>query len=742
MAQLQKLVFRPGGMVSDYAETAIPQGKYREVINLRQSRDGEWESLPGFKKIATEFETRTYYAGKEISDDKSGDRFILAQYYASDVTTMYLGKQDYHPTLGYAGWPTGMSLPSGVTIPSTARCRFHVHNGVIRITGPTFPLRYEYIKRHFFPELSGESHDQEFEDWFLDKACVNVVQDIDDMPHDIAYGWISSDTYDNTYYALRFFWIFDGGQYSLPVGEPQFFNGYIGEARIRIRIPATFAGRRETALGVMVATSTKRIVNLKEAVWKVVDIIPLTDEDEDGETEIEDIDYTRRVFTHTDWTDRLMPSHDPSSGYRPVVQDGYIEPGLKMSIIVDSSTSAEDLVVESVDYDSTGYINYIKFTTDIPAAVRTALNSNPTDCTLIVERRWVYSDYSGDDCYQIISSFYLDSGPDFWELSDIPANSEDVSPAYTDFALLDGRGYALPAATDEGDTVRYSPLFQPDVFPALNVFATEVGDGDRNVGLDVRGGRLVIYKEHSISQGKLYQNGFSLDIGFAKRGLYAGLGRIVIDDVLYFMDIDDLYLFTGGVPKGLLREVGLQTLYQSKVSGDSFLGYNKSRNELWLFLNSTTTLVIDLNRGSNFQVQTTVTPTSAFTLNSGELYIGIAETFGTFDHSGTADESQVASFYSGGHDFGEPEKLKKHHRSVVVWESSGAITGYFYLVDDYNSSVSAEMPIGATETNKLKASVTVRPYGFQAIAGKMTFDLSTTKTVKVRGFSIEVNDAG
>lgn len=143
-----ELEHKPGGFNSDVVETDLGEMWYEEVKNLRQVKKGEWSVCPGHKTVFP-VASNDLKAGIEINDDLSGDRFLLLQ-----IGTA-LKRVEYNlagsPAFGYENESaTTITLPSGVTIDSSVVLRFFVHDGIVRITGASEPLRYEYIKRKLF----------------------------------------------------------------------------------------------------------------------------------------------------------------------------------------------------------------------------------------------------------------------------------------------------------------------------------------------------------------------------------------------------------------------------------------------------------------------------------------------------------------------------------------------------------------------------------------------------------------
>jgi len=146
-----KVPIEPGGQLSDLVQTDLGKNQHQQVVNLRQEKINEWECVKGYKEVSTEF--TDIRAAVEISDDLSGDRFLLVQ----DGTT--LKRLDYDsvnsPLFGYENeTPDTITLPSGITISAngtTPPLRFFYFRGIVRISGASEPMWYGYVDRTFFP---------------------------------------------------------------------------------------------------------------------------------------------------------------------------------------------------------------------------------------------------------------------------------------------------------------------------------------------------------------------------------------------------------------------------------------------------------------------------------------------------------------------------------------------------------------------------------------------------------------
>lgn len=150
----------PGGQLSDIAENKLGRHQHQTVRNFRKIKDGEWQSVEGYKNVLTGL--TGLKAGIEVSDDQSGDRFLLVQ----DGTA--IKRIDYDisnsPLFGYENEsPSTLTLPSGVTIGASATLRFFYFRGVVRIAGASEPLWYGYIERTMFLYSWDQKETNDFE---------------------------------------------------------------------------------------------------------------------------------------------------------------------------------------------------------------------------------------------------------------------------------------------------------------------------------------------------------------------------------------------------------------------------------------------------------------------------------------------------------------------------------------------------------------------------------------------------
>ena len=142
-----KFNIEPGSMYPDVEATKLDDSQHQLLTNVKMSKDGEWETIKGYLNSKTGI--TDLRAGIEVTDDDSGDRFILFQdgYGANCLKRLNYDSGDGD---GYENeTPTTIALPSGITVSDTT-LRFFYFRGVVRITGGSKPMWYGYIDRTLF----------------------------------------------------------------------------------------------------------------------------------------------------------------------------------------------------------------------------------------------------------------------------------------------------------------------------------------------------------------------------------------------------------------------------------------------------------------------------------------------------------------------------------------------------------------------------------------------------------------
>ena len=279
-------------------------------------------------------------------------------------------------------------------------------------------------------------------------------------------------------------------------------------------------------------------------------------------------------------------------------------------------------------------------------------------CGIRLYPRWRYSAANGYEISLGITPL-SDQIAEYFDVADILAGAKDTNPNYSHHDVIDGRGEVLSIETDEGDLIRYSPINQPDVLPNNQTFHTEIGDTDRNLALINRDNRTVILKRNSLSQMSFQGNGFTTDIGIAKHGLYATLGYLVVKDILYYMDMPDVFAFTGTRNLPLLETAKQRSYYREHVSTSSLIGYNNLDKELWFFLTGTI-MVFQMDFKTWYVRSHNITPRGAFLTIDKEFYLFNGTKFVRLNHGlDTFSESIGIDIKSKLYDRERPDQWKK-----------------------------------------------------------------------------------
>lgn len=623
---------RPGGMLSDKVPNELGATQHQTVKNLRQNKLGQWQAVSPYANLKTGL--TSVKAAIEVTEDRTDERFILFQ----SGTSLY--RLDY--SSGYAGTPTALSLPSGVTIGASATLRFFYHAGVVRITGASEPMWYGYIDRTLF---SGSADEFAVADWYLYKAAVTnpLSVTIDDQ----VGASNSAGTTGTRYWFVKTFCVLDNSQYSLPVtptiGTPavaalaprtgissEFMatNAEVEFANFDLKVTGanlktTFPNNRITGIGVLIAISSDIGVKEEELDWRVAKIFYI---DED----IEDVVYSQANFAYDGSnTDEL----DVTTG-NSVLNDGDVAVG--DAITLKNTLGSVTTTVSAIGYTAAEFnFTFADVITDIVTNPAAAEDPIPT-VAVTLSKAWAYAAGTG---YSIRCSVEGGVGLTFEEFTGYPISSDDITPDYRHHQVIAGIAYVDPQTAGEEDFVRYSPTSQYDVFPVGNTFGTQAGDTDRIKAMIERDGRLIILKGNSGSQGNWSGSQFYKDVGFLERGLYSEFGLLVVDNVLYWIARDDVYAYSGGPqPLGLLSNHGLRQYYLSNVDTSTFLAWDKLNSEL-LIIFGTTMLTYHPERQEWYLRETDFTPVAAFTDQDERLLMFSASKLVNFNGSAGLDEA-------------------------------------------------------------------------------------------------------
>lgn len=783
----------PGGMNTDKKETALGAVEHQLVINLRQEKIGEWSSVPGYKNVLDiRSEGVNIKSAIEVTDDLSGDRFILYQ----DGTE--LKRVDYDiinsPEFGYENeTPETLTLPSGVSIDSEAKCRFFLHNGVVRITGPSEPLWYGYIKNTLFPITTEDDfeNDNSWHWWIGSAKCskeltsryaksgeksmkvsqtsvssagmvcrhfdtikgqqitvsiwfykpsaagsADVVLRCGESEFGSEYGAKSSSVKDewtklemtvdidsndfyvsldpgagsNKDYAFfddfsikdesgiaispeikqdqwvleraglyplslemdeyeqfliiednpgfefgRSFSIYDGSQYSLLKILNKFEDFYlrsqeyspsyigamdytIGHARYLLRIPGSnlrdnWTNKRITEIGFAVSRMTQiGVIDETKLDWKINNIIDLT-------KELPVIIYSReKSYYDPTYPKRIILSHDyAGNGDDVIPQDNWLYEGAP--IILRKGPYVLHSKITNVDF----LYKYFEISDNIyQAGGKGLISYNHAQyiepLTIAIKPKWFYDSFRGYSTYFVVDNSALSLG--FWEQSNIPEGTIENTPNYKHWAIVEDIAYVNSEEDEEEDSIRYSPIYQPDNFPVLNIFQTDVGNIDKIKAMTLRDNRIVIMKSDTVAQGNFVNSRWYKDTEPKGTGLFPEDGFLVIGKILFFMDKEDIYLFEGVQPYPLMITQQLKNYYKTYRDEYSFILENKLDNEVWFILGNTI-LVYNSDRKEWYVRSTNINLRGGFIDADRKLIAFNGNKFVTYNHSNSTFDENI-----------------------------------------------------------------------------------------------------
>ena len=504
-------------------------------------------------------------------------------------------------------------------------------------------------------------------EWTIQKAAVNNIEcEFDDVSVFDNDGG-AADLYE---IRVKSTVVLDGTQNSLledltnniPLWSDLVWNGSFEIGGYKFIIP----------LGVVSAITNLRVTGVDLYQYSKVQDYLVYDEDSvytlveafNFLTEIKPKRFTRQ-YLYYDGVNKynLYMNHDVSNALNG--SDGYILKArvpFKITISNSVGTITTYVVGVVVGVSSTPDSMYIKIADKVVGNIKSGATAGylDADTGITVYRMWEYD--SGD--FKIAIPHDVNNLPEttYESMTGVPQNIEDISPNYDSYLILNDVAFCNSLEGEEQDVVRYSPEFQFDVFPNTNIIQTKTGDQDSNVAIVRRGDRFIIFKNKSFAQGSLSGATYFEDLGINQRGLYSNKGYIVIDDIIYFIDKDDVILFAGATPRQFLLNNRIRSLYQNYVDTSSFLLYDKINNELWLVLNGKI-LVYSFEKQEFYERETDQTLIGGFIDADNNLIAYSATKIVKYNHDeSTYDESIRFYLKTRVEDQREPDKFKK-----VAW---------------------------------------------------------------------------
>ena len=470
----------PGGMLGDIVEDELGHHQHQRVENLKQIKKGEWELTPGYRDTLTSLTNAK--AGIEVDEDVSGDRFRLIQDGVNILRVDY--DISNSPIFGYESeLKLALSLPSGVTIASTATLRFFQFRGVIRISGASEPLHYSYVDRTLF------DGDDSFtiQKWVLEKAALlhvdNDLEVVETLPIPHTELDLTTETTEpNFALFLKFFYEFDNGQYQLlrlpdasaitstVFGFPEEIFPITAAygAHIKLRVPGTALkdnhfNDRITGVGIAFATVPYGIGGTDAAELNAVYKEELEPFFVRNILRIEAPDNTAKIgfaLQAVDW-DSTSPLQieisDPDDTWGGVglgavflpAEAGYLGAGVKVKISLASLSI--DTTVASVTFGS--------FNDGVPTtkAVLTldddissvfGITGLKFNVGIVVTLEWQYSSVDGYFTYFGLNLLAL--GPLYEEFAGIPTGTLQNTPNWEAIQFVAERSYIAGQTGDIG----------------------------------------------------------------------------------------------------------------------------------------------------------------------------------------------------------------------------------------------------------------------------------------------------
>ena len=518
--------------------------------------------------------------------------------------------------------------------------------------------------------------------------------------------------------------VFDDGQYSLPIYITNWSNITKGRFLVTLTGFSTYI-KRLTAIGILVADTVDAN---GVPIFYVDQIIEL-------DSQISTKSFTRSNYYYLSASPTfLYINHDLAYNADVHKSDGYWcarATGVFHKVVAGTDHTAH---VVGVGSDSHGrYIEFYENLNTLGLTTGVDVDQAIVECGVEIQNiDWAWN--HSTDAYSLAVGVDFGSLPadEVYDFIDIPAGTTDIETGYDQRVDIGDRSYINSDKQDEDDVVRYSPLYQPDVFPSSNIIQTEVGDLDSVKALAKIGDRLIIIKRKSFSQISMVGTEYSEDIGLANRGVYSTNGVVVIDNIVYFMDDNDVALFDGTRVDNLLLEK-LRLYYKAYISTSSFIAYNKRDDEIWLILNGK---ILVNHRGFWYLRQTDITPVGWFLDTDNNLIVYSASKIVKYNHVLTTF-SEVLNFSIKTRlfDLDRAEVFKKLLEVKMMAKSTGALTVTTTDVDE-----TAPLALSITPSTSIVDDCYCTPkYLFKRV--DVTIAITTpavTTTAKIRDVTLVV----
>lgn len=601
---------------------------------------------------------------------------------------------------------------------------------------------------HFDYALLRRNHADVIEDWIIFKAQLEkpIAADlsITAKPQGSninVSGWLYilgalSYGYDKSQFSMFTEDIeFDGSLFTAYLEDTpnNLGGGSIGALKFDLTVSQYFDKYRITSalISLYYSIGEGAILNPGDAQYDVHDEIDFTEEYEDG------ITFAKSNF-HIDTAAQpkrldLDTAGDPDQRK----WDGLFKVGQRIKISgnrISGTPRTVDTIITAVSgAGMTDADHYIEILDDV---AQLGVTGDLPEMGVWVEKTWDYSLSTGWTMRSVTEIEGTNQGT-FPNVTDIPAGTEDINPNFTHWVVIEEIAYINSREDDERDAWRYSPIYQFDSFSDINIQQVMVGDLDQTKALVKRLNRLVTLKRHSLTQGNFVNGQYYEDISPKDFGLYAINGYKVVGSILYFMDKDDFYMFSGTDPKPLLVNEQMRNIYREYISEDSLVEYDSLNNELILILKGSTgkILVFHPERKEWYIRETDITVLTTFRDYDKRIIYAAANKLVTFNHSYTTfDESIRWYIKTKLLDDETAEYFKKLNKVRVRMKGNKVVTV---------NSIDPEKGISKTKTffpnsDKIENNRVEPKFLFNQTEIEIDVEASTTQAATIRHIQLEI----
>ena len=638
-----------------------------------------------------------------------------------------------------------------ISMTHTIADEWHVFEHEITATGTSLYISLSPVTNgdyaHFDYYLLRRNHQIDIDGWYLYKAALtkptkDEVLDIELRPHGAlinsvgylhALGAIGLG-YDGSQYSL----IWEGIDFTIPSGFNLLINninricsgGYATvEADIEIdRVLNDLYRITSILLASYYKVGTGAVVDPEPGEYRVQEELDFTEEYEKGWV-------FAKANCHLVGTNRLNLWQVTDVNQR--WWDGLFQVGRRIKLANSFGSYDTIITVYNEDYsnDQNHYIEVLEpDITDIGAA-----DTDIEELGIWIEKVW---DYTGSG-YKMRTAFELEMVGEgtYPEVTDTPDGTINNTPDYSHHVIIEERAYVASKEEEEEDAIRFSPIMQFDNFPISNLIQTQVGDIDQTRAIEKRGGRLVMLKRNSISQGNFVGGSYYEDIGLHDSGLYSLYGYYLIDDILYYLDREEVYAFYGQRPVALMVSEYQRKIYRERVNENSLIFYDKIHNEIWFVLKggppggSILILIYHPERKEWYTRDTDGVPVCSFMDYDKNMIVAFYDKLVTWNHSEIEyDEDVTWSFKTKLFSDGKHEFLKKVN-SVHFLGSCN------YDIDVISSDPDSATSRTKTFTPGITAIVDrrVKPlFVFKSLDIELTSETEPDMVAKIRRLEIEV----